>query len=69
MTANITESAGDKIVTYTGLRRTTGRSDPYARLFVYGRAGDPCRVCGTSIEVKRQGRDARKTYYCPQCQR
>ena len=69
MLANITDSAGDKIVTYTGFRRTTGRSDPYARLFVYGRAGEPCRVCGTSIEVKRQGRDARKTYYCPQCQR
>jgi endonuclease-8 len=69
MLANITDAAGDKIVTYTGFRRTTGRSDPYARLFVYGRAGEPCRVCGTPIEVRRQGRDARKTYYCPQCQR
>lgn len=69
MLANITEAAGDKIVTYTGMRRTTGRSDPYARLYVYGRAHEACRVCGTAIEVKRQGRDARKTYYCPQCQR
>lgn len=69
MLANITETAGDKIVTYTGMRRTTGRSDPYARLYVYGRAREACRVCGGIIEVKRQGRDARKTYYCPHCQR
>lgn len=69
MAANITETAGDKIVTYTGLRRTTGRSDPYARLWVYGRAGEPCRVCGTPIEVRRQGNNARKTYYCPCCQK
>ena len=69
MHANIAETPGDKIVTYTGFRRTTGRSDPYARLWVYGRAGEACRVCGTSIEVKRQGKHARKTYYCPHCQR
>lgn len=69
MTANITETAGDKIVTYTGFRRTTGRADPYARLWVYGRAGEACRQCGTNIEVKRQGVNARKTYYCPNCQK
>lgn len=69
MTANITDTAGDKIVTYTGFRRTTGRSDPYARLWVYGRAGEPCRVCGAPIQVRRQGADARKTYFCEQCQR
>ncbi len=69
MKANITETAGDKIVTYTGMRRTTGRSDPYARLWVYGRYGLPCRACGTPIQVKRQGVNARKTYFCPQCQR
>lgn len=69
MTANVTDTAGDKIVTYTGFRRTTGRSDPYARLWVYGRAGEPCRQCGTAIEVRRQGTNARKTYYCPNCQR
>ncbi len=69
MRANVNESAGDKIVTYTGFRRTTGRADPYARLWVYGRAGEPCRQCGTPIEVKRQGTNARKTYYCPHCQK
>jgi endonuclease-8 len=69
MTANITETSGDKIVTYSGFRRTTGRADPYARLWVYGRAGEACRQCGTAIEVKRQGLNARKTYYCPSCQK
>lgn len=34
---------------------------------VYGRAGAPCRVCGTSIKQVRQGQ--RSTYYCPQCQK
>ena len=69
MCANVSHVSSDKIVTYTGLRRTTGRSDPYARLWVYGRAGMPCRRCGTPIEVRRQGTDARKTYYCPECQK
>jgi endonuclease-8 len=68
MKSNTTDSSGDKIVTYRGLRRTTGRSDPYARLWVYGRAGEPCRKCGYVIQVRRQGTDARKTYFCPSCQ-
>lgn len=35
--------------------------------FVYGRAGEPCRVCGTLIRNLRQGQ--RSTFYCPRCQR
>ena len=34
---------------------------------VYGRAGEPCRVCGTPIRLLRQGQ--RSTYYCPVCQK
>src|SRR5688572_23555848 len=34
---------------------------------VYGRAGEPCRVCGTPIRELRQGQ--RSTFYCPACQR
>src|SRR3954467_10651902 len=56
------------IVTYRGYRRTTGRADPAERLYVYGRARQPCRKCGTPIAVRAQGRDARLTYWCPQCQ-
>jgi endonuclease-8 len=48
-------------------RRTTGRADPRARFWVYGRRGQPCRRCGTTIE--RDARtDARVTYWCPRCQ-
>jgi formamidopyrimidine-DNA glycosylase len=33
---------------------------------VYGRADEPCRVCGAIIRALRQGN--RATYYCPHCQ-
>jgi len=51
-----------------GMRRTTGRADPSARLWVYGRGGQPCRRCGTSISRKKQGPFARSTYWCEKCQ-
>jgi formamidopyrimidine-DNA glycosylase len=35
--------------------------------FVYGRDGEPCRVCGTPIRGIRQG--GRASFYCPRCQR
>jgi len=36
------------------------------RLYVYERAGQPCRRCRTPIRRIAQGQ--RSTYYCPQCQ-
>jgi len=39
-----------------------------ARLNVYSRGGQPCRKCGTAIESRKQGLDARLTYWCPRCQ-
>ncbi len=68
MLANVTDGSGDQIVTYTGMRRTTGRADPTARLWVYGRRGEPCRTCGMTIQSLKQGEDARVTFWCPQCQ-
>ena len=65
---NVTEGL-QPMTTYGGLRRTTGRSDPNERLWVYGRARLPCRRCGTAILVRKQGTDARLTYWCPECQR
>lgn len=50
-------------------RRTTGSLDPAAKLWVYARAGKPCRRCGTAIESRKTGLDARLTYWCPRCQR
>jgi formamidopyrimidine-DNA glycosylase len=36
-------------------------------LFVYGRAGLPCRRCGSTIRTRLVGQ--RASAYCPQCQR
>ena len=68
MRANVADGASGGIATYGGLRRTTGRSDPAARLWVYGRAGKPCRRCGTPISRRKQGPHARSTYWCERCQ-
>jgi len=65
--ANVSESSRG-MSTYGGFRRTTGRFDPGARLWVYGRGGKPCRRCGTPIQRARQGPYARSTYWCSQCQ-
>jgi endonuclease-8 len=65
---NASPSAASGIATYAGLRRTTGRADPSARLWVYGRGGRPCRRCGAAISRRRQGPYARATYWCPACQ-
>ena len=50
-------------------RRTTGSLNPANALFVYGRSGKACRVCGTAIEARKTGADARLTYWCPKCQK
>lgn len=68
MAANVAADAGNGIVTYAGLRRTTGRANPSERFWVYGRRGQPCRVCSTAIVSKKQGVDARTTFWCPACQ-
>jgi endonuclease VIII len=49
-------------------RRTRDSLDPGAALWVYGRGGKPCRKCGTPIQAKKTGLDARLTYWCPRCQ-
>jgi endonuclease VIII len=68
MRANVTETSRSQIVTYTGMRRTTGRADPSERLWVYKRAGEACRRCGGAILSRKQGLDARVTFWCPRCQ-
>ena len=68
MLANVTETSGDGIVTYAGMRRTTGRSNPSERLWVYQRPGESCRRCGGAITSRKQGFDARTSFWCPRCQ-
>jgi endonuclease VIII len=68
MRANVQMSTGSMTAMYAGSRNTTRRADPSARLWVYGRAGKPCRRCGTSISSRKQGPNARWTYWCERCQ-
>jgi endonuclease VIII len=65
--ANVT-TLGGGITTYVGYQRTDGRATDADRHYVYGRARLPCRRCGTRIQVKAQGPNARLTYWCPTCQ-
>lgn len=37
------------------------------QLNVYGREGEPCRVCGSTLKQIVQGQ--RSSYYCPHCQK
>src|SRR4051794_21644686 len=39
------------------------------RLWVYGRTGRPCHVCGTPIRSTMIGDLSRRLYWCPTCQR
>jgi endonuclease-8 len=48
-------------------RCTTGDTRPGRQLWVYGRAGQECRRCGTLIASDDTGE--RVAYWCPACQR
>jgi endonuclease-8 len=59
-------------------RVTTGVDRRGQRLWVYGRAGQPCRRCGTLVERGELGRERvdsvtdpqeRVVFWCPSCQR
>ena len=48
-------------------RTTTGDTRRGRELWVYGRAGLPCRRCGTLIRTANS--ESRVTFWCPSCQR
>lgn len=48
--------------------RVTRRTLAGAKVWVYGRSGEPCLRCGATVAMKRQGELARSTYFCPSCQ-
>ena len=54
--------------TFSDFRGVTGINGNYTGVaWVYGREGQPCRICETGIErIKLAGRSA---HFCPQCQR
>ena len=68
MKANVVDGKGEGIVTYSGNRRTTHAMDREERLWVYRRRGQECRRCGATIMMRKQGVQARSTYWCPECQ-
>jgi endonuclease-8 len=49
---------------------TTGNPRRGAENWVYGRAGQPCRRCGTAVRSAEQGDPPRQrlSYWCPRCQ-
>ncbi len=63
--ADAIERGGSTLRDFVGSNGESG----YFQLdcFVYDRAGEPCRVCGTPIRQIVQGQ--RSTYFCPNCQR
>lgn len=68
MKANVGENSGKTIATRSSFRLMTGQSNSSGRLWVYQRAGQPCRKCATPIRSRKQGADARITFWCPNCQ-
>jgi endonuclease-8 len=55
------------------LRASVGKPNRFGltrrpSMFVYMRAGQPCRRCYTRIRSAPQGGDVRQTAYCPKCQ-
>jgi endonuclease VIII len=59
--ANVAESSGHR-------RTTTRNTQKEKNLWVYGRAGEPCRRCATPIRSQKHTAGARISFWCPVCQ-
>ena len=55
---------GTTIADFVGTKGDAGKHQDY--LQIYGRTGDPCYVCGTTVLKTRVA--GRGTYYCVKCQ-
>lgn len=60
MRANVEKRSAARITTFS--------LDPRQQQYVFGRGRQPCRRCGTPIAYRKQGPNARGTYWCPKCQ-
>jgi len=58
-------AGGSSLRDYVGSDGLAGNFQ--SQFMVYGRAGQPCQRCGTTIKEIRQGQ--RSTFYCPHCQK
>jgi endonuclease-8 len=68
MKVNVADGKDDGIVTYSEGRRTTNAMNREERFWVYRRQGQECRRCGSTVVTRKQGEQARSTYWCPECQ-
>ena len=68
MKANVIDGKGEGMVTYSSGRTTRHAMDREERLWVYRRQGEECRRCGAVVMMRKQGVQARSTYWCPECQ-
>ncbi|MCU1462598.1 MAG: Formamidopyrimidine-DNA glycosylase [Acidimicrobiales bacterium] len=69
--SSITDDRFDALVTAAArlmTRSATGAMAHRPVPQVYQRNGRPCRRCGTRIEARRQGDQARTAFWCPGCQ-
>ena len=58
------ETGGSTLRNFSNADGQSGHFQQQAQ--VYGRAGQPCHTCATSVCMVRQGQ--RSSYYCPSCQ-
>lgn len=63
--AKAVEKGGSTLRDFSNARGESGYFQLEA--MVYGRAGEPCRVCGATVKAIRQGQ--RATFYCAACQK
>jgi formamidopyrimidine-DNA glycosylase len=63
--ARAVEKGGSTLRDFSNAQGETGYFQLEAK--VYDRAGQPCRVCGTTVKSIRQGQ--RATFFCPNCQK
>lgn len=63
--ARAVERGGSTLRDFSNIDGQTGHFQLEAT--VYGRAGEPCRVCAMPIRQIRQGQ--RSTFFCPHCQK
>jgi endonuclease-8 len=74
LVADLDDAQLDLLVTTAGglmRSKVTAKATPGPRAaptWVYGRAGRPCRRCGTPVRSGRLGLQARTVYWCPSCQ-
>lgn len=69
--ADLDEATTDRLIATARdlLRRSAGITPGRAPMWVYRRAGRPCRRCGTLVRSAAQDtRIQRTTYWCPTCQ-